>query len=486
MDYQNLSPMYRKLTLVFVFALLATVVAAQKVALIHESAPFKKAIPVLKKLVVSANHSYLMTADGKPFFWLGDTGWLLFSKMDRQEAEQYLEDRRKKGFNVIQVMVLHNVNAKNKYGVPALVKGDVSKPYLSAGADFRDAAQYDYWDHIDYIVDLAAKKGLYMAMVPVWGTNVKNGWVSPEQAGHYAAFLAKRYKNKSNIIWMNGGDIKGSDSMAVWQTIGKTLCTQDPNHLITFHPRGRTQSSYWFAAAPWLDFNMVQSGHQRYDQDTSKKEKLHYGEDNWRYIQADYQLKPHKPTIDGEPSYEGIPQGLHDIKEPRWGAADVRRYGYWSVFAGAFGYTYGENAVMQMHQKTDKESAYGSDELWSSAIGAPGAGQMIYLKKLMLSRSYFDRVPDQSLIAGKEGEKYNRILATRGKNYAMVYTYTGRDFSLNMARIPGKQVKVSWFNPREGKITAAGNRMNSGIVAFNPPGDTTAGNDWVLILDSNL
>lgn len=472
MDLQNISMMYRKLALVFALSLLVIIVNAQHT------------VPVPQRLLVSENHRYLMTADGKPFFWLGDTGWLLFSKMNRLQAAQYLEDRKKKGFNVIQVMILHSIPAMNSYGKSAVLNRDISKPDITPGAAYRSKRQYDYWDHVDYIIDLAAKKGLYMALVPVWGTNVKNGLVTPKQAKSYAEFLAKRYRNRTNIIWLNGGDIKGSDSIAVWQTIGETLRAKDPDHLITFHPRGRTQSSYWFHAASWLDFNMVQSGHQRYDQDTSKKETLHYGEDNWRYIQADYTLTPVKPTIDGEPSYEGIPQGLHDIKQPRWGAADVRRYGYWSVFAGAFGYTYGQNSVMQMHQKTDGESAYGSDEVWTSAINAPGAAQMLYLKKLMLSRSYFDRVPDPTLIAGENGEKYDRIFATRGKDYILVYTYTGRDFSLNMARIPGKKVKVSWFNPRNGVTTASASIDNSGVAVFNPPGEVADGNDWVLILDS--
>jgi len=444
----------------------------------------EKAEQGMQALKVSENKRYLMTADGKPFFWLGDTGWLLFNKLDRKEADLYLEDRRKKGFNVIQVMVLHTIPSSNTFGRSSLIKADLGKPDTTAGNLPTNTTQYDFWDHVDYIIDKAAEKGLYMALVPIWGSPVKSGLVTPAQAKAYAAFLAKRYSNRKNIIWMNGGDIKGSDSVKVWQTIGQTLRANDPNHLITFHPRGRSASSQWFHSAPWLDFNMVQSGHQRYDQDTSRKEKLHYGEDNWKYIATDYELKPVKPTIDGEPSYEGIPQGLHDIKQPRWTDADVRRYGYWSVFAGAFGYTYGQNSVMQMHQKSDKESAYGSDELWTSAVNAPGASQMVYLKQLMLSRPFFERIPDQSLVAGEKGLKYDRVTATRGKEYIMAYTYTGGDFSLQMGKIPGDKVKVSWFNPRNGKTVEVEDVANTGVASFNPPGEKKNGNDWVLILDS--
>ncbi|MCB2377319.1 glycoside hydrolase family 140 protein [Hymenobacter sp. BT635] len=436
------------------------------------------------KLKVSANGRYLQTEAGQPFFWLGDTGWLLFNKLKREEAETYLEDRRKKGFNVIQVMVLHQVPSVNVYGDSALVRGNVARPLTTPGNAATDAAQYDFWDHVDYIVDLAAKKGLYMGLVPVWGTNVKAGKVNQQQAKTYATFLAERYKNRPNIIWLNGGDIAGSDSLKVWHTIGSTLKSLDPNHLVTYHPRGRTQSSDWFHNASWLDFHMYQSGHRRYEQDTSRNEKKHFGEDNWRYQLVDNTLKPLKPSLDGEPSYEGIPQGLHDIKQPRWTDADVRRYGYWSVFAGAFGYTYGQNSVMQMHSAFDKGSAYGSKELWSEALNAPGASQMVHLRNLMLSRRFFERVPDQSLIAGEVGEKYDRLFATRGNSYAFIYTYTGRNIKVNMGKIQSTEVQAAWYNPRDGKITVIGKFPNTGVREFNPPGEPKNGNDWVLTLDS--
>lgn len=434
------------------------------------------------KLKVSEDHRYLVTEDGKPFFWLGDTGWLLFGKLNREEADQYLEQRKKQGFNVIQVMVLHGIPEVNVYGDSALVNGDVSKPLLTEGNAPTDSVQYDYWDHVDYIVDLAAKKGLYMAMVPVWGSPVKAGLVNTKQAEVYAKFLADRYKDKSNVIWLNGGDIKGSDSLNVWQAIGRTLRKNDPNHLITFHPRGRYTSSEWFHNEDWLDFNMFQSGHRNYAQDTSAKEPRHYGEDNYKFIIEDFAKTPAKPSIDGEPSYEGIPHGLHDTLAPRWTDSDVRRYGYWSVFAGGFGYTYGNNAVMQFHNAKDKGSAYGSHTFWTEAINDPGAQQMKYIKILMLSRPMLERVPDQSMVAD-QGEKYNYIAATRGKEYAFFYTYTGRNFKVNLGKIEGEKVKASWFNPRDGKTQEAGSFENKGVQEFNAPGEPKDGNDWVLILD---
>jgi hypothetical protein len=437
----------------------------------------------MQPLKVSSNGRYFTTAGGAPFFWLGDTGWLLFNKLTREEADKYLEDRRAKGFNVIQVMVVHSAGQKNAYGDRALVNKNIAQPLTTPGSDFNDTLQYDFWDHVDYIVDKAAEKGLYMAMVPVWGSVVKAGQVTQVQARKYTEWLAARYKSRPNIIWLNGGDIKGNDSLHVWKTIGNTLHKADPGHIATYHPRGRFQSSTWFHNENWLQFNMMQSGHRTYEQDTSAGE-LHYGEDNWRYIAADYQKKPVKPTIDGEPSYEGIPHGLHDTLLPYWTAADVRRYGYWSVFAGAAGYTYGHSAVMQMHRTGDKDANYGVRDVWDHAINSEGAQQMHYLKDLIMSRPYFERVPDQTLIASDPGKRYDRLLATRGKDYAFIYTYNGRNISLNMGKIAGDSVKAAWYSPRDGRLRLIGKFLNKGVQQFDPPGEQQDGNDWVLVLDT--
>lgn len=438
----------------------------------------------LPDLQVSPNKRFLQTKDGKPFFWLGDTGWLLFSKLTREEAIQYLDDRKAKGFNVIQAMGLHTLGVVNMYGDSALVGKNIAKPKITNGDSFTDAIQYDFWNHVDFVIEQAEKRGIYIGFVPVWGGNVKDGHVTENQAKSYAEFLAKRYAKRSNIIWLNGGDIKGSESINIWNVIGNTLRKIDKNHLITFHPRGRSSSSEWFHQEKWMDFNMVQSGHRTYAQDTSANEKLHYGEDNWKYIKTDYELPPTLPTIDGEPSYEGIPHGLHDVTQPRWTAADVRRYGYWSVFAGAFGYTYGQNSVMQMFRTlTNEDTSFGPLEIWSEGIKAVGSGQMQYLKKLFLSKPYFERIPDQSLVVN-QGEKYDYIVATRGKKYAFLYTYTGRNFTVNLGKIEGNCLKATWYNPRNGKGMMIGSFPNKGTKEFNPPAEPKDGNDWVLILSS--
>ena len=58
-------------------------------------------------LTISNNKHYLLD-DGKPFFWLGDTGWLIFGNLTEDEAYTYLRNRAEKGFNVIQAVLIYS------------------------------------------------------------------------------------------------------------------------------------------------------------------------------------------------------------------------------------------------------------------------------------------------------------------------------------------------------------------------------------------
>jgi hypothetical protein len=167
---------------------------------------------------------------------------------------------------------------------------------------------------------------------------------------------------------------------------------------------------------------------------------------------------------------------------PYWNAAEIRRYGYWSVFAGAFGFTYGHNAVMQFYKPTDKSRAYGAKNFWFDALDHEAATQMQFLKQLLLSKSYLDRVPAQQLVAD-DGNRYDKILATRGKDYAFFYTWNGRTFKVDLGKLKLGTVKASWYDPRTGKTTAIGEYEGTKTEEFYPPNGKQNGNDWVLVIE---
>jgi hypothetical protein len=427
-------------------------------------------------LQVSANHRYLQHKNGKPFFWLGETGWLLPERTDRDGVDFYLSQCAKNGFNVVQVQTINAVPAYNKYGQPS----------MTDGFDFSNINQkgvYGYWDHMDYIVKTAEKNGIYIGMVCIWGGLVKAGKMDVNQAKKYGQFLAERYKDSPNIIWFIGGDMRGDIKKEVWEALANSIKAVDQNHLMTYHPFGATSSADWFNSADWLDFNMFQSGHRRYGQrkgDGNFNNMTNVEEDNWRYTEKALSMKPLKPIIDGEPSYEDIPQGLHDAIEPRWKDHDVRRYAYWSVFAGSFGHTYGHNSIMQFY-RPGLSPAYGAQRAWYDCLTDAGFTQMQYLKNLMLKFPYFERIPDQSIIKGEAGERYERLIATRGADYLLVYNYTGRNMHIDLSKISGKKKKCWWYNPRTGGYKYIGESDGNKILQITPEKENGEAKDFVFV-----
>lgn len=428
------------------------------------------------KLQVTPNHRFLQHENGKPFFWLGDTGWLTASRLTQDNMDYYFSQLKSKGFNVVQVSILHEIPFYNVYGKPALPYGfDFSKVGVSS--------EYGYWDHIDYMLESAAKNGLYVAMVCVWGGPVNAGLLTSENAIKYGTFLANRYKGKPNIIWVIGGDTRGDKKTEVWQALARTIRSIDKNHLMTYHPRGRTCSAQWFHDEAWLDFDLFQSGHRRYGQrsgDGELLQELNTEEDNWRYVEQVYKLANPKPVLDGEPSYEDIPAGLHDAAERRWQDSDVRRYAYWSVFAGSFGHTYGNNSVMQMWTPGIKPS-YFADKPWYQALELPGYNQMRYLKALMTLLPFTQGGPDQSLLNGENKPMYDRLIATTGPGYGLVYNYTGRETSVNLNHVSGDRKNIWWMDCSSGNLTFV-ESTDAAVKTFLAPGGNRPGNDKVLIM----
>ncbi len=434
------------------------------------------------RLRVSDNKRFLVHENGAPFFYLGDTAWELFHRLNREEADKYLENRAAKEFTVIQAVAIAEVdghNAANSYGYLPLVNLDPARPAVQEGP------ANDYWDHVDYIVDKANSLGLYIGFLPTWGRYwhdaVKDGkpLFTPENAEVYGEWLGRRYKDKQ-LIWILGGDrpVENDMQRAILVAMARGLERGDGgSHLMTFHPPGGNGSSTWFHNDEWLDFNMRQNGHVaeyigRYDK-----------------TREDYDRTPVKPVLDGEPIYEDHPVSFDAKKLGHSISSDVRRPLYWDLFGGACGHTYGHHSVWQMWAP-DRGPINNPLMPWFEAIDQPGAGQMQYGRRLMESRPFLTRVPDDSIIVTDRvptsvpGAGRYRFVGTRDAegSYAMVYAPIGRAFKVRMDAIKGPKVKAWWYNPRNGQATAIGEFANTGEREFLPP-DKGEMIDWVLVLD---
>ncbi len=437
----------------------------------------------LPRIKVSENKRFLVTTEGRPFFWLADTAWELFHRLNREEAARYLDDRAAKGFTVIQAVAIAELDGHtdpNAYGHLPLTGLDPARPAAGGGPGG------DYWSQVDFIVAEANKRGLMLGFLPTWGRywhdKIKGDkpLFNPANAAIYGEWLGRRYRN-AGLVWILGGDraVDNEEQREIIRAMARGLRLGDGGaHLITLHPNGGEGSSKWFHNEDWLDFNLRQNGHAaeytgRYDQ-----------------TRVDYNLLPVKPVIDGEPVYEGHPLSFDARRLGYSVAADTRRALYWDLFGGACGHTYGHHSVWQMYDPVRGKPVNNPLMPWYEAIRQPGSAQMQYGRRLMESRPFLTRIPDDSVVASGAvptavpGAGTRRFAATRDVDgtYAMIYAPVGRSFKVRMNVIKGSHARGWWYNPRDGAARETGIFETSGEREFTPP-DPGELIDWVLVLD---
>ncbi len=481
-------------------ALLALPLLACSPAPPRESTVDGRGLPALR---VSDNGRFLVQVqpDGSanPFFWLGDTAWNLH-RLSSGEIDDYLADRAGKGFNVIQGPVLdwtgledrRPLSRRNAYGREAYVSRD-SAPELDAdlsGPDFND-----YFDQTDYVVRRAGELGMYVALLPFWAQGINHVARTPEglaKLRRVGELLGSRYRDANNVLWIVAGEAASESPPEAVHALASGLeAGHGGRHLMSVHPGGARSSSsgawradgadgdYDYHAASWVDFNILQSGHGRSNRA------------NYLLIEADYARTPAKPTFEGEYWYEG---GYPDEAGRVATAHDERKGGYWSVFAGGFGYTYGANGVWQFTSGDEAwdENDYRSTDPWRVSLEYDGAAQMAHLRRLMESRPFLARIPDQSVVlegGGGAGDgAADHVVATRdgttegtGASYIMVYLPEPAEALIDTRAISSATLDAWWYDPRTGEATAIQRRVpQSG--SFRAPA-RQAGPDWVLVID---
>jgi hypothetical protein len=417
------------------------------------------------KLKVSPNGRHFVDQHGKPFFYLGDTCWLLFQRLDRKEVDEYLKDRAAKGFTVIQAYVLRGLGRRHPDGASSLL-GEA--PLID-----RDPAKPNeaFFRNVEHVVRRANELGLVMALVTAksWHVNKHPERVfDAKKARAFGKFLGRRYKDDA-VLWYVGGDsVPGSDR-DVWVAMARGLKEGSAGrHLVSYHGSGRTSSSTWFHRADWLDFNSIQSGHG-------------WAANTHALVTKDYRLSPAKPTVDMEPPYENHPTGA---RTPRIDSHQVRKGAYWAMLAGAAGHGYGALDLFHLYKDRDGPFPRNGFRPWRKALAYEGSRQVGLLRRLFELRPWHKLVPDQSVVASGQGKGEDHVRAARAADGSFVLAYVprGKPVGIKMDRLSGKRVTARWFDPRDGTWRAIGTYANSGTRDFTPPsrGKTR---DWVLVLD---
>ncbi len=486
----------------------------------------------LPKLRVSkANPHLLETEAGEPVFINNFTLWKLIEHGTREDIGEILTLCREKNYNMVSSMILGIAAWEGQdypagttaYGDDAFERDstgfpDPLRPVTTPGNDPAIPSEYDFWDHVEYVIDLAASKKMYITLHPAWG-NWFSGFVhgqKPEdvllfddhKAYRYGHWLGTRFGAKSNVVWMLGGDRSAIyDHKTRWYTDSLTRDYRSLYHamaegladgakgvdhhdgiadydvlVMSYHPRKwGPNSSEWFHDAPWLDFNSIQ--------DTPA--------DQAAYIRQDYALTPVKPTWLYEPVYEGA---IHE-----WG---VRYQAYQTVLMGGFGHTYGSD-IWEFKSN------------WRELEALPGNRQMKFMnhvvREIWTDAQFLNRMPDQTMILEEQGsikgrgitavtdfetkknsrnESSDLITGMRCKQgeWALVYSAGGKDITLDLGKLAEGEMSAYWFNPRNGTWwtdDSEGESMKpflkkvstgKGSYSFNPPGEAGPDHDWILVL----
>lgn len=467
-------------------------------------------VSALLPLQVHENGRMLVDAQGDPVFLLGEALWAAPWKLGRTEFVDYLVLRSDQQFNAIAIYAFsHWYTTPNVYGDAPFARSNgewlTSEFVTTDGDQPTDATQYDYWDHLDYIVDRAAASSMYVLLSPLHGRYISGPWsgdaldtelLTPAEIYSVGRWFGDRYGDRSNIIWIVGADRSPvtvrhdyrSGYRALAEGIsdgvnGDHTFDSSANHastLMTYWPRKwAPNSSYWFHFDDWLDFNSVQD----------------MPRDQVDAIRHDWHLQPYKPTFLFEGRYEGY--------APEWTDLEARFQAYQSVMAGGFGHLYGHETAISLGPDWYRQA--GDEHLWKQAFAAPGASQMRHLVKLMNSLThgeFLERIPDHELILGVDHKLVdtvtNRVVASRDERgtFAMIYVTSGGPISIDMQRLSSDPKLAYGYSPHTGEFLIGDNSsempvpvregLSSGVgappLSLEPHG--ASGSDRVLILTS--
>ncbi|MBQ3669042.1 MAG: DUF4038 domain-containing protein, partial [Clostridia bacterium] len=122
---------------------------------------------------------------------------------------------------------------------------------------------------------------------------------------------------------------------------------------------------------------------------------------------------------------------------------------------GAAGHTYGHNAIMQFYDSSKgKKGSYGVKDDWRDAMDHPGAFQMQYVKRLVESVDFTHGCAADELVLGGQRERHERVAVLAGADFLIAYSFTGKEFSLDVRKLAGKRAYL--MNPATGEYSDAG------------------------------
>jgi len=279
-------------------------------------------------LRVAANGRYLEDQNSTPFLWVGDSVWSGATSLTPAEMDQYLDNRSAKGFSVLVVSLLEHKFSKNApndaAGHPPFTAS------LSPGVFDLTKPNDAYFATVEVFFQKAAARGMAVFVAHSylgfgggdegWFATLKaNGATRVRQRGQY---VGARYKNQSNIIWLNGGDYTPSDADKwVVDEAAQGIRDGGANQLMSMHTaRGENSAAIW-GSRSWYNLDSVYTG------PPSPLPPL---------FRAEYARAPTRPSFLVEARYEN---------ESDFTPAMLRYQAYQPYLTGGMGQMFGNNPI---------------------------------------------------------------------------------------------------------------------------------------------
>lgn len=211
--------------------------------------------------------------DGSRFWFMGDTGWLLFTddpdeKFDRAASERYVSARAGQGFNVIHTSLLTETGDGNSRG----------KPWDSLAIEKLNPG---YWQEVDRRIEYANSKGVIIGLALAWGNKRGREDVEPYSWGRfpsmearkrYTRYVAARY-GAYDVYFLVAGEWTGEvrtrkqsteeEIRGEFTAIGDELKNADAHRrMIGIHPMSAIGSSREFNSSSWMSFGDYQQNYR--------------------------------------------------------------------------------------------------------------------------------------------------------------------------------------------------------------------------------
>ena len=449
---------------------------------------------------IADDRRHFAHADGTPFFWLGDTWWMgLCNRLHWPDEFQTLSaDRKKKGFNVIQIvaglypdMEPFDPRGDNEFGWPW------TKDYTQINQE--------YFDFADQRLIYLADQGFVPCVVGAWGYHLPR--MGTEKIKHHWRYLIARY-GALPVVWVASGESnmphyltkqenKEQESAlqkVEWTKVIRYIRDVDPfNRIITNHPSRSARDTVEDPNV--LDFDMHQTGH-RFRGEVDKVVTN---------ISLAYAAEPKMPVISGESSYDALDlsEWKHfERKEDGIIPSSASRLMFWACLMnnGAAGSTYGANGIWQVNRR-DKPygpsphgRSWGSIS-WDEAMNRPGSQQVALAKKLFEQYAWHRFEPHSEwatwdhhkLAVSEETPRSAKLLAepyATGIVGKVRVIYVLDPLPILVQRLePDVPYSASYFNPVTGQYETIGPVKASDLGTWSCSAPKTD-QDWVLILEA--